>query len=369
MKYRLIACVALLALSSSVLAQTKKTKAKTPPKPSVKAQDVTKAQGQQQGGDGVFGTIYTMNSGWNFTILKARYSIEPYKAYEWAAPNAEEKFLVLTLAIKNSLPGELFFGGPEFTAVDEEGHDYVGANYRLASTESAGVSLNLKPGQGSGQNPDKDELTCMIKVPAKARISKIILKDGRKFVKGEEVVRYFIADVATKERDGAPGNPKNTIAGLPDSVKDKSDKLGAVAMPQGVAKIGTPFFSSYFEVTCNSVALSSAEKYKDALPEEGKQYAIANFTVKNLYKKQITLFEFGGGESVLLKDVDGEKYALISDSLWKAKRDEATDNPAIEPGENYTFRCFFSVPKDVKLKTLRINATSGRVYAIDIETK
>ncbi len=367
MKYRLIACIALLALSSSILAQTKKTK--TPSKPPVKAQDVTKAQGQQQGGDGVFGAIYTMNSGWNFTILKARYSVEPYKAYEWTAPNADEKFLVLTLAIKNSLPSEMLFGGPDFTVVDEEGHDYVGANYRLSSTESAEVSINLKPGQGSGQNPDKDELTCMIKVPSKARISKIILKQGRKFVKGEEVVRYFIADVATKERDGAPGNPKNIIAGLPDSVKEKSDKLGAVAMPQGVAKIGTPFFSSYFAVTCNSVELTSSEKHHDALPEEGKQYAIANITVKNLFKKAITLFEVGSTESVVLKDADGEKYTLLLDYLWKAKRDEATDSPSIEPGESYTFRCFYSVPKDVKLKTLRISATSGRVYVIDLETK
>ena len=116
-------------------------------------------------------------------------------------------------------------------------------------------------------------------------------------------------------------------------------------------------------------ALSSTEKYKDALPEEGKQYAIATITVKNLYKKQLSVFEFGVAESVLLRDADGEKYSLITDTLWKAKRDEAVDNPAIEPGESYTFRCFYSVPKDVKLKSFRINATSGHVYVIDLETK
>jgi hypothetical protein len=358
---------ALLTIALPVVSMAQKSK-KPPVKPPVKNQDISRSQGQLQGGDGVFGSVYTLNSGWNFTILKARYTVDPYLSYEGAFPEPDSKLLILSLAVKNSDPSDKFFGGPEFQAFDEEGHDYPGVDYRLSSLGSKQNSFSLKPGQGMGQTPDKDELTIAFKVPGKARISKIILKDGRKFVKDEKVVRYFIANVATKDRDGDVGNLKNAVAPLADFMRDPADKLGAVALVTPPTKLGTAVPTGYYAVSIDSVSLSSTEKCKDQLPADGKQYAIVTMTVKNNWSKEMGLFDLGSDGTTVLKDADGEKYAVIDGSdKRKAKRDEAVvSDLVLQPGESYTFRHFFEVPKDVKLKSVTFGQGNSRKYMIDL---
>lgn len=354
-----------IALPTASLAQKQK---KTPVKPPVKNQDISRAQGQLQGGDGVFGAIYTLNSGWNFTILRARYTLDPYLSYDGVFPEPDGKLLILSLAIKNSDPTDKFFGGPEFQAFDEDGHEYPSSDYRLASEGSKQNSFNLKPGQGIGQTPDKDEFAIAFHVPGKARISKIILKDGRKFVKDEKVVRYFISDVATKDRDGQPGNPKNAIAPLPNYIRDPADKLGATALTEPATNLGTAVPTGYYTVSIDSVTLSSTEKCKDQLPADGKQYAIVTMTVKNIWSKEMGLFDLLSDSTTVLKDADGEKYATIEGSgRRKTKRDEPlADGLTIPPGEMYTFRHFFEVPKDVKLKSVSFGQGNSRKYHVDL---
>jgi len=360
--FGLVALMTIAAASASLAQQPKK-----PTKPHVKNQDITKGQGQVQGGDGVFGTTYTLNSGWNFTLLKARYSIEPFNSYNTVLAKEDEKLLILTVAIKNSLPSDLFFGGLEWQAVDEEGHVFPSGDYRLNSDGNKGSSPTLKPGQGIGQFPDKDELAVAFEIPTKSRISKLILKDGRKFVKGEEVVRYFIADAAKKDRDGQDGNPKNTIAPLPAFVRDPSDKLGAVALQTPVIKPGFAVPTGYYSVTVDSVATSTSEKCKDELPAEGKQFAIVTFTVKNIWGKEIGLFDLVSTEFNKLRDKDGEKYPVIDGSgARKAKRDEAvSDDLHLAPGESTTFRLFYEIPKDAKVKSVEFGQGNGRKYIVD----
>lgn len=361
-KFGLLSLLAIL-LPATALAQKPK---KSPAKPPVKSQDISRAQGQLQGGDGIFGSIYTLNSGWNFTILRARYTLNPFTSYNGLFPEPDTKLLVLSIAIKNSDSADKFFGGPEFQAFDEEGHDYASSDYRLSSLGSKENAFNLKPGQGIGQMPDKDEFAIAFNVPGKAHISKIILKDGRKFVKDEQVVRYFISDVATRERDGQVGNPKNVIAPLPDYVRDPADKLGATALTVPPTKIGTAVPTGYYAVSIDSVVLSSTEKCKDTLPADGKQYAIVTMTAKNNWSKEMGLFDLLSDSTTVLKDADGEKYAVVEgSSRRKAKRDEAVpDDVSLQPGESYTFRHFFEVPKDVKLKSITFGQGSSRKYMI-----
>ena len=360
---KIVAITSLLLLATTGYAQHKK---KSPPaKTGVKNQNITQAQGQVQGGDGVFGTTYTLNSGINFSVLKARYVVEPHNSYERVFPGPGEKLLILTCAAKNANKEDASYGGQEFQAVDEEGHDYPSSIFRLASTGSKAFGPNLKPGQGFGQFPDKDELTVSITLPSKARVSKIILKAGRKFVKNEEVVRYFISDVATKERDGAVGNPKNTISPLPDFVKDPADKQGATALTTGIGKMATAYPSSYFAMTVDSIELSNTAKLNDISPDEGKTYAIATITVKNISPRAITLFDVG--EVFYFKDADGEKYTMIDGSgRRKPKRDEAAPSEELQVGDSYTFRAFMLVPKDVKLKSFYFGTEAGRRYTLDL---
>ncbi|MCW3053827.1 MAG: hypothetical protein JWN14_2997 [Chthonomonadales bacterium] len=361
--------IALLSMTLPAISMAqKKAPVKPPIKPQVKNQDISRSQGQLQGGDGLFGSIYTLNSGWNFTVLRARYTVDPYLSYEGMFPAPDSKLLILSIAIKNSDPADKFFGGPEFQAFDEEGHDYAGGDYRLASLGSKQNSVSLKPGQGVGQTPDKDEFTIAFNVPDKARISKIILKDGRKFVKDEKVVRYFINDVATKERDGQPGNPKNIVTPLPEFLRDPADKLGATPLAIAPTKLSTVVPTGYYAVSIDSVALSATEKVKDQAPAEGKQYAIVTMTVKNNWSKAMGLFDLLSEETTVLKDTDGEKYTVIESTYKrKAKRDEAiTDGLELQPGETYTYRHFYEVPKDVKLKSITFGQKSSRKYSIDL---
>jgi hypothetical protein len=359
--------VALLSVALPAVCLAQKQK-KAPAKPPVKNQDISRAQGQLQGGDGVFGSIYTLNSGWNFAILKARYTTDPFMSYEGVFPEPDSKLLVLSLSVKNSDTSDKFFGGPTFQAFDEDGHPYNSSDYRLASLGRKQNSFSLKPGQGFGQMPDKDEFAIAFNVPGKARITKIILQDGRKFVKDEKVVRYFIADVATKERDGQSGNPKNAVAPLPDYVRDPADKLGATPLPVATAKLGAAMLSGYYAVSIDSVTLSSTEKCKDNLPVDGKQYAIVTMTVKNNWSKEITLFDLGSEGTTVLRDTDGEKYGVIEGTdKRKAKRDETVSGELVlQPGDTYTYRHFYEVPKDVKLKSVSFGQASSRKYMIDL---
>ena len=93
-------------------------------------------------------------------------------------------------------------------------------------------------------------------------------------------------------------------------------------------------------------------------------------TVKSLYGKDITLFEIGGGgdQFPVLKDTDGEKYSPVADSgLRKAKRDEQADTGTkLAPGESYSFRYFFEIPKDAKPKTLIFGQSECHGYALDL---
>lgn len=364
-----IGLIALLSIALPAVSLAQKPKKAPVVKPPVKSQDISRAQGQLQGGDGVFGSIYTLNSGWNFTILKARYTVDPFMSYEGMFPEPDSKLLVLSVAIKNSDPADKFFGGPEFQAFDEEGHPYNSGDYRLDSLGRKQNSFTLKPGQGIGQMPDKDEMAIAFNVPGKARISKIILKDGRKFVKDEQVVRYFIANVATKERDGENGNPKNAITPLPDYIRDPADKLGAVALTTPTIKMGAAAPTGYYAVNIDSVTLSATEKCKDQLPSDGKQFAIVTMTVKNNWSKEMGLFDLLSDSTTVLRDSDGEKYPTLDGSgRRKAKRDDAVASDLVlQPGETYTFRHFFEVPKDVKLKSVTFGQESSRKYLVDLK--
>ena len=367
---KLALLAALSIVSGAVCAQTPR-KPKAAPKPPVKPQNTTSGQGQLQGGDGVFKTIYTLNSGYNFTILSAAYTVDPYNSYSADIAANDEKFLVLTVAIKNANPEDAYFNSENasFTAVDEQGHNHDGSNYRLASLGVGGFGPTAKPGQGYGQDPVADALTVAIKVPAKAKITKLILNNGRKFVKDAKVVRYFIAGAAKKDRDGADGNPKNIIAPLPESLRDPADPSGAVALDQGIGKLGAFMPSGYASIRCDSVVTSTTEKLNDAAPEDGKQFVIATITAKNIYGKEITMFDLTNGEGVPeLKDADGEKYSAVSDSgPRKAKRDEQADsNTKLAPGETYSYRFYFLIPKDAKPKSLLFGEPNGHHYLLDL---
>jgi len=338
-----------------------------PVKKAVPPANTSRGTQQMKGGDGVFGTVYTLDdNSTNFEILSARYSIEPFNSYSMPIATNDQKLLILTVAIKNSGTSDLGFNPEQttFTAVDDANQNYQGWDYRQASKAGDSFYPTLKPGQGLGQNPAADELSVCITVPAKAKIMKIILNRGRKAVAGEKIVRYFVAGMDN-------GNPKNVIKPLPAYIHDPKDATGAVCADLGTAAIGAFVPSEYYAYRADAVTASSDAVLNGNKPEDGKKFIIATVTLKNISAKEYGFWEaYNGGGVPYLLDSDGEKYPWMGDAgMRKPTRDEAVNGDRkFKPGEEYAVRYFFQVPKDVKPKSLILGVEGGHNFAVDLSS-
>jgi hypothetical protein len=324
----------------------------------------TKGQGQLVGGNGQFGVVYSLKSGFNFAILGARYSIEPYEAYTGLTAGTDEKILVLDLAIKNTNKEDNFFN-PDglFTLVDTKGELIQGGSLRLMSKAGDSSSATLRPGQGLGQPELKDALQIAFTVPAKARIVKIMVNQQR-LNRNEEVFRYYIAG-ATKEEAGEPGDPKNVIQPVMEADRDPADKSGAITLQEGKATVGAYVPSGYFDVRLDSFAFTNMNVMGDDPVEEGKKLAIATVTVKSRWPKDVSMFDVEGGDDPLyeLTDADGERYKPVG--YRKATKNEDPEH-TFRKGDEVTFRVVFLVPKDAAGKKLIIGTRSSHKWAIDV---
>ena len=298
-----------------------------------------------KGGDGVFGVVYTMvnnnGHGVNVQFIKARYTLEPHNDYSGSMAMPDQKLFVLTFAVKNPNKDLDVDGGIEITLVDENENNYETGSGVICTTANGSKepSLSLKPGQGVGQDPTTNELSLAIPLPGSAKI-----KMGRANVPDEKVLRFPIAG-------STGGSPKNIIAPLPKYAADPTDPTGATAVEVAPVIMGKYYPDGYFALRLDSVTLSPDAVQKGQKPDEGKVWAIATFTAKNIYSKQASLFDLGG-EGVLIKDTDNEKYPADEAGKRKATRDEDAGSAYVDKGEEMTFRQFFMVPKDVKLKSL-----------------
>ena len=367
----LLSLLALSAIAAPPVAPKKPPVKKPVAKPPVKKPgDESRGTMQVAGGDGIFGTVYTLNDGSNFTILSAKYTIEPHTDYSGTMAGKEEKLVWITFAVKNSEKDkDISAGGLDVTLVDDSNQNYsVGSGtVSLASQGSKELSMTLKPGQGIGQDPVKDELSCAIAVPAKAKIVKIILNQGRKNVASEKVVRYNIAG-------NVGGSPKNIIAPLPKYAADPTDPTGATLANPATAVLGKYYPDGYFAVRLDKFELSDDTLYEKEKPEDGKTYAIFTFTAKNIYGKKITTFELAAGQDaeVFIRDADNEKYKVAGDpgyAFRKAKRDEHLDSTEVEVGEEISYRYFFLIPKDTKPASITFGQGQyGHAFQVNLNT-
>ncbi len=354
-----VICMAVAAMAVPVLAQSK-AKPRVPARP---APNVVKGQGQLVGGSGQFGTVYSLQNGFNFEILSARYTLEPFLAYEALIAHEDQKLLVAEVAIKNVQKSDNFWNMEGlFTLVDEKGQLYPGGELALQSNPKGSASPTLRPGQGFGQPALKDPLRVAWVVPAKARIVKIMVNTGR-FAQNEKVFRYYVAGT-TKAEAGEEWNPKNVIAPLPAEAQEPGDKTGAVAADAARGTLGTYVPSGYFALRLDSLAFTS-EPLNGNPPEDGKKFAVATVTVKNLTGNTLTMFDAEGGDNPLheLTDSDGERRRPLM--YRKAKRDEEPEHE-FKQGDEYTFRIVFAVPKDAGAKTLVLGTGGARKWSYDV---
>jgi len=325
----------------------------------------TKGQAQTAGGVGQFGVTYSLKSGFNFTILSAKYTLDPFTAYESLSARDGQKMLVLDVAIKNINPSDNYFNTDAlFAAYDETGAVYH-PQMTLQSSGVKGWPSTLKPGQGLGQPALHNPLQVGFMIPDKARIVKVMLNTPLLLQK-VDMVRYYIAG-ATKEEAGEAGNPKNIIAPLPDYAKDAKDKSGAVALDEAAGTTGVYLPSGSFALRLDSFKLS-ADLIKGYVISADKQFAIATITAKYLgYDDRITMFHVIGGDfpSFQITNSEGDRSKPIA--YLKAARDEEVDH-TFQNGDEYQFRLIFTLPKEDTVKKLVLGSGQSHKFAYDVST-
>lgn len=328
--------------------------------PAHKPTNAIKGQGQLAGGDGVFGTVYSMQDGFNEEILGGKYSVDSVAGYGgYIHPDADGKLLVLQVAMKNAKPTDNWSGGWQMSAFDQNGQKYDLSVTKLTSDGGKGFSHNLKPGQGLGQPALHDPLLAFFKVPNNARIVKIFINQPR-LNKKEDVLRFYIAG-ATAAEAGKAGDPKNVIAPLPDYARDKSDPSGATALADNIGgKPGSGRVCSAgpYNMTLDSFGDAPAgTKFNGQAPDDGKKFVVAAVTLHNISADEAGMFDFDG-QTVQLTDSDDDTYSMLGISK-KDSDDEVPEDHKIQPDAQYSLRIFWSVPSDAKLKKLTIQPPYG----------
>lgn len=350
----LFALIGVLAISTA-FAQVKKP---------VQKPNQVKGQGQLNGGQISFGTIYSLKNGFNFEILSARYTTDAFDAYSLLTPRSDEKVLVLDIAIKNARPEDNWFTADSlFNLVDSDGNTYnLTPSTMLVSKGSGETSFNLKPGQGLGQPALKDPVEVAWVIPAKARITKIILLQGR-LNSSEDVLRYMIAE---PPKDPATSKNPNFIAPLPEVSRVDGDTWGSTLTPESKGKMGSWVHSGYYDFRVEKVDENFSGQFNGNPAEEGKRLVVMNVTVKNVTTPEIGLFEATGGDSPTwaITDEDGEIYKPIG--YRKPSSDEDPDR-RLKKGDSYTMRIFFQLPAAAKIKHYTIGAGGFTAWGWDKE--
>lgn len=322
-------------------------------------------------GDGEFCADYALKNGFSFEILTAKYSVNAFNCYAQIIPDQDEKLIIMNLEFKNSSAAANYLGdgGALITAIDSNGQKYdsVSGSLALESTGDDTFAPTLDPGQGLGQPSLNDPLRLAIDIPARARIVKLVLNVGKSAAE-DDSISYYIAGTAKSEA-GEDGDPKNTVVPLPDSVRDRGDSSGALALDighGGRAGGGVNCPTNQVSAELDSIAYATTEILFDGNPPDpGKLYVIASVTVTNVMASQGNFFDAANLDTIGLTNAIGGTYPTIG--LRKADKDEAPDDDKVlGPSEKYTFRIFFSVPRGDKLTSLIYEAGSGRKWSWDV---
>jgi Domain of unknown function (DUF4352) len=103
------------------------------------------------------------------------------------------------------------------------------------------------------------------------------------------------------------------------------------------------------------------------IPDEGKRYLIATFSIKNILGASANPVGFSYSNFKFeLRDAEGDKQ-VFNGYLIKATRDEHADG-SLKSGEEYRFRVYFTLPKDLTAKTLAVSEGESRAYAFDVSS-
>jgi hypothetical protein len=302
---------------------------------------------QQAGGEGVIGKTYSLGrttNALNFTLTSLEYSLVPVTMdIRGYAPKADEKFLILHFTVQNpqkQASSTVYYGSFKMTAIDSKDINHVVDSYFAREGTTTIFSEQLKPAQ-------KISLFTFLPVPASGAIPKLIVERND----GSPVVRFDLR-----------GKVKPLVAPF----ADPADASGSSALSEVPAQAGTFYPGLSLGIKLEAVAFSG-DKMDGKIPEDGKRYLIATFSIKNILGASANPINFSYSNFKFeLRDAEGDKQ-VFNGYLIKATRDERADG-SLKSGEEYRFRVYFSLPNDLKTKTLAVSEGESRAYAFDVSS-
>lgn len=296
---------------------------------------------QLPGENGKLGQVYKLRTGSPvlFRLNSAEYTVAqvPF-AKASVIPEGNQKLLVLHFSVQNPQNVEALFRFDtlKFTAVDQMN---VNHEARMVGDEQTKADLNmrLKPAQRI------EGYTC-ITVPAAGVVPKLMVMSP--LANDGPVLRYDLRDQVTP---------------LPAPIADPADPTGATALETVPAQLNMPFSLKNFDATVEKV--ESVTGALDAgAPPAGGSYFVVTMLCKNKTGIDAVL-RFDTFASTLT-DADGQQLKKGRDLL--AATANSSFNQRVAPGAEARVRFYFTVPKDVKPKTLAIKEATSRTYAYDV---
>ena len=301
------------------------------PKPAIQGADPMAGENAQLGTTYTFGKPAPLN----FALVSAHYSLERVNIQEDShAPAADQKLLVLQYSVHNPNKEEFTYdwGTIDFTVVDANGnnHEYAGQVGDPATKKN--LSITLKPAQ-------KTAAYTVIKVPGKGAMPKLIVKYG------DAVLRYDL---------------RGKVAPLTAPYADPVEKTGVTALAEVPAETG-----KFYPLLGWDAKLVKTEivpgPLGDAEAGEDKRFLVATVVLKNAAASAAAYDT--GVFTAELQGSDGEKTPF--GRFFKTLRHEDAGGE-LKPGEEYTARFLFVIPKDVTGKKLSLSQPESRVYTYDL---
>ncbi len=294
----------------------------------------TQGTAQQAGGAGVIGKSYTLGrtKPLNFLLRSAEFQIgRVVIGNEIYAPKRDEKLLVLHATIQNPQKVEANLSNYQlkFTAVDAKDVNHVYANYLAREGSTSELNIYLKPTQ-------RIDVVVPILVPASRTVPKLIAENNDEA--GTPVLRYDLS---------------KAIKGLPAPYATANDSY--TAPPTVAAKPGTYYPAREFDLKLESVTYSNEALENETL-EANERYLIATFSARNPINANQTRYLLALKNDLEFIALDGDDNISKALSEWyKVGRPERLKEfPQMAYNQASKFRVGFKVPKDLKLKSLKV---------------
>lgn len=294
----------------------------------------TQGTAQQAGGAGVLGKSYTLGreKPLNFLLKSAEFQIARLViGREIYAPNKSEKLLLLKATIQNPRKEEANIANYnfKFTAVDANNESHVHDYYLVKDGSTSELNTNLKPAQ-------KIEVLIPIIVPASGTVPKLIVE--AKNEAGTPVLRYDLS---------------KSIKALSAPYAAANDPY--TAPPTVAAKSGTYYPAKEFDVKLESTAYSTEPLENETL-EANERYLIATFSAKNPINSDETryLLALNNDLEFTALDADGNISKELPEWYKVGWAERLKEYPQMSYNQESRFRVGFKVPKDLKLKSIKV---------------